>query len=168
MKFQKRYVIAAIILAVLAILLLYSVGIYYLCLYSKLNLCLEHDGPIYSFRRGEMEVLEANELEMLYHDAAGFRVSVQDGSIAYSADDNLGYAKFYENGILRSIAFDNPLSEAVDLITPFSVDSYIMVTLRTEEEISAIKEGLETDGIAYLEEHHYDYSHFGEGYLVVY
>ena len=49
-----------------------------------------------------MEVLEANELETLYHDAAGFRVSVQDGSIAYSADDNLGYAKFYENGILMT------------------------------------------------------------------
>lgn len=150
----------------IAILVLYSIGVYFLCLYSKLNMCLNRDGPIFAFENGEMEVIETYKNGALYKDS-GFQIFVRDHNITISSDYNLGYSKFYKNGILESISIKNPLHEAINLLTPFDVESDITFKLRTEDEVTAIKEGIKANGVAYLEEHKLNFYYLEQGYLIV-
>ena len=166
MKLRKQYIIVITPIILIAILVLYSIGVYFLCLYSKLNMCLNRDGPIFAFENGEMEVIETYKNGALYKDS-GFQIFVRDHNITISSDYNLGYSKFYKNVILESISIKNPLHEAINLLTPFDVESDITFKLRTEDEVTAIKEGIKANGVAYLEEHKLNFYYLEQGYLIV-
>lgn len=73
MKLRKQYIIVITPIILIAILVLYSIGVYFLCLYSKLNMCLNRDGPIFAFENGEMEVIETYKNGALYKDS-GFQI----------------------------------------------------------------------------------------------
>ena len=68
---------------------------------------------------------------------------------------------------MTSVAFDNPLAEAADLCTPFSVNSYVQYTVRTPEEARTIRAELDRGGTAALEARGLRCWALGNGYLVV-
>ena len=68
---------------------------------------------------------------------------------------------------MESISIKNPLHEAINLLTPFDVESDITFKLRTEDEVTAIKEGIKANGVAYLEEHKLNFYYLEQGYLIV-
>ena len=103
----------------------------------------------------------------VYGGAFGYRVHVRDGFVTSVRDDNKGFTKLYEQGVLTSITFDNPLGEAVALCTPFQVDSYVEYPVRTQEEARAIRASVDESGAASLRDEGLRCWELDNGYLVV-
>ena len=101
------------------------------------------------------------------YGGAGYQVQVRDGFVTSVRDDNKGFTKLYEQGVLTSITFDNPLGEAVTLCTPFQVDSYLEYPVRTQEEARAIWESVDESGTASLRDQGLRCWELDNGYLVV-
>ena len=101
------------------------------------------------------------------YGGAGYQVQVRDGFVTSVRDDNKGFTKLYEQGVLTSITFDNPLYEAVALCTPFQVDSYLEYPVRTTEEARAIREDIDAEGAASLRDQGLRCWELDNGYLVV-
>ena len=112
------------------------------------------------------------------YGGSGCRVTVRNGEITAVTDENMGFSKFYEGGVLTSVTFDNPLAEAAALCTPFSVNSYVQYTVRTPEEARTrpvfagleartIRAELDRGGTAALEARGLRCWALGNGYLVV-
>ena len=101
------------------------------------------------------------------YGGSGCRVTVRNGEITAVTDENMGFSKFYEGGVLTSVTFDNPLAEAAALCTPFSVNSYVQYTVRTPEEARTIRAELDRGGTATLEARGLRCWALGNGYLVV-
>ena len=101
------------------------------------------------------------------YGGAGYQVQVRDGFVTSVRDDNKGFTKLYEQGVLTSITFDNPLGEAVALCTPFQVDSYVRYPVRTTEEARAIREDIDAEGAGSLRDQGLRCWELDNGYLVV-
>ena len=101
------------------------------------------------------------------YGGAGYQVQVRDGFVTSVRDDNKGFTKLYEQGVLTSITFDNPLGEAVTLCTPFQVDSYLEYPVRTTEEARTIRESVDAEGAASLRDQGLRCWELDNGYLVV-
>ena len=125
--------LAALLAAtVLVSIALFSLIFYHWCLHAKQTEALtQGDGPLWAFEQGELEVVEEDPDGATVYGGAGYQVQVRDGFVTSVRDDNKGFTKLYEQGVLTSIAFDNPLGEAVALCTPFQVDSYLEYPVRT-------------------------------------
>ena len=141
--------LAALLAAtVLVSIALFSLIFYHWCLHAKQTEALtQGDGPLWAFEQGELEVVEEDPDGATVYGGAGYQVQVRDGFVTSVRDDNKGFTKLYEQGVLTSITFDNPLGEAVALCTPFQVDSYLEYPVRTSEEARAIREDIDAEGV---------------------
>lgn len=112
--------LAALLAAtVLVSIALFSLIFYHWCLHAKRTEALtQGDGPLWAFEQGELEVVEEDPDGTTVYGGAGYQVQVRDGFVTSVRDDNKGFTKLYEQGVLTSITFDNPLGEAVTLCTP--------------------------------------------------
>lgn len=162
--------LAALLAAtVLVSVALFSLIFYHWCLHAKQTEALtQGDGPLWAFEQGELEVVEEDpDGTTVYGGAFGYRVHVRDGFVTSVRDDNKGFTKLYEQGVLTSITFDNPLGEAVALCTPFQVDSYVEYPVRTQEEARAIRASVDESGAASLRDEGLRCWELDNGYLVV-
>lgn len=162
--------LAALLAAtVLVSIALFSLIFYHWCLHAKQTEALtQGDGPLWAFEQGELEEMEEDpDGATVYGGAFGYRVHVRDGFITSVRDDNKGFTKLYEQGVLTSITFDNPLGEAVALCTPFQVDSYVRYPIRTQEEARAIREDIDAEGVDSLRDKGLRCWELDNGYLVV-
>lgn len=161
----------AVLLAatVLVSVALFSLIFYHWCLHAKQTEALtQGDGPLWAFEQGELEEVEEDpDGTTVYGGAFGYRVHVRDGFVTSVRDDNKGFTKLYEQGVLTSITFDNPLGEAVALCTPFQVDSYVEYPVRTQEEARAIRASVDESGAASLRDEGLRCWELDNGYLVV-
>lgn len=141
--------LAALLAAtVLVSIALFSLIFYHWCLHAKQTEALtQGDGPLWAFEQGELEEMEEDPDGATVYGGAGYQVQVRDGFVTSVRDDNKGFTKLYEQGVLTSITFDNPLGEAVALCTPFQVDSYVEYPVRTQEEARAIREDIDAEGV---------------------
>ena len=147
---------------------LFSMIFYHWCLHAKQTEALtQGDGPLWAFEQGELEVVEEDPDGATVYGGAGYQVQVRDGFVTSVRDDNKGFTKLYEQGVLTSITFDNPLGEAVTLCTPFQVDSYVEYPVRTSEEARAIREDIDAEGAASLRDQGLRCWELDNGYLVV-
>ena len=148
---------------------LFSLIFYHWCLHAKQTEALtQGDGPLWAFEQGQLEVVEEDPNgTTVYGGAFGYRVHVRDGFVTSVRDDNKGFTKLYEQGVLTSITFDNPLGEAVALCTPFQVDSYVRYPIRTQEEARAIRASVDAEGAASLRDQGLRCWELDNGYLVV-
>ena len=76
------------------------------------------DGPLWAFEQGQLDVLSQEADGATVYGGSGCRVIVRNGEITAVTDENMGFSKFYEGGVLTSVTFDNPLAEAAALCTP--------------------------------------------------
>ena len=161
--------LAALLAAtVLVSIALFSLIFYHWCLHAKRTEALtQGDGPLWAFEQGELEVVEEDPDGATVYGGAGYQVQVRDGFVTSVRDDNKGFTKLYEQGVLTSITFDNPLGEAVALCTPFQVDSYLEYPVRTTEEARAIREDIDAEGAASLRDQGLRCWELDNGYLVV-
>ncbi len=162
--------LAALLAAtVLVSVALFSLIFYHWCLHAKQTEALtQGDGPLWAFEQGELEEVEEDpDGTTVYGGAFGYRVHVRDGFVTSVRDDNKGFTKLYEQGVLTSITFDNPLGEAVALCTPFQVDSYVEYPVRTQEEARAIRASVDESGAASLRDEGLRCWELDNGYLVV-
>ena len=162
--------LAALLAAtVLVSIALFSLIFYHWCLHAKQTEALtQGDGPLWAFEQGELEEVEEDpDGTTVYGGAFGYRVHVRDGFVTSVRDDNKGFTKLYEQGVLTSITFDNPLGEAVALCTPFQVDSYVEYPVRTQEEARAIRASVDESGAASLRDQGLRCWELDNGYLVV-
>ena len=162
--------LAALLAAtVLVSIALFSLIFYHWCLHAKQTEALtQGDGPLWAFEQGELEEVEEDpDGTTVYGGAFGYRVHVRDGFVTSVRDDNKGFTKLYEQGVLTSITFDNPLGEAVALCTPFQVDSYVEYPVRTQEEARAIRASVDESGAASLRDEGLRCWELDNGYLVV-
>ena len=162
--------LAALLAAtVLVSVALFSLIFYHWCLHAKQTEALtQGDGPLWAFEQGQLEVVEEDpDGTTVYGGAFGYRVHVRDGFVTSVRDDNKGFTKLYEQGVLTSITFDNPLGEAVALCTPFQVDSYLEYPVRTQEEARAIRASVDESGAASLRDEGLRCWELDNGYLVV-
>ena len=161
--------LAALLAAtVLVSIALFSMIFYHWCLHAKQTEALtQGDGPLWAFEQGELEVVEEDPDGTTVYGGAGYQVQVRDGFVTSVRDDNKGFTKLYEQGVLTSITFDNPLGEAVALCTPFQVDSYLEYPVRTTEEARAIRESVDAEGAASLRDEGLRCWELDNGYLVV-
>ena len=162
--------LAALLAAtVLVSIALFSLIFYHWCLHTKQTEALtQGDGPLWAFEQGELEEVEEDpDGTTVYGGAFGYRVHVRDGFVTSVRDDNKGFTKLYEQGVLTSITFDNPLGEAVALCTPFQVDSYVEYPVRTQEEARAIRASVDESGAASLRDEGLRCWELDNGYLVV-
>ena len=125
------------------------------------------DGPLWAFEQGQLDILSQEADGATVYGGSGCRVTVRNGEITAVTDENMGFSKFYEGGVLTSVTFDNPLAEAAALCTPFSVNSYVQYTVRTPEEARTIRAELDRGGTAALEARGLRCWALGNGYLVV-
>ena len=161
--------LAALLAAtVLVSVALFSLIFYHWCLHAKRTEALtQGDGPLWAFEQGELEEVEEDPDGTTVYGGAGYQVQVRDGFVTSVRDDNKGFTKLYEQGVLTSITFDNPLGEAVALCTPFQVDSYLEYPVRTREEARAIRESVDAEGAASLRDQGLRCWELDNGYLVV-
>lgn len=162
--------LAALLAAtVLVSVALFSLIFYHWCLHAKQTEALtQGDGPLWAFEQGQLEVVEEDpDGATVYGGAFEYRVHVRDGFVTSVRDDNKGFTKLYEQGVLTSITFDNPMGEAVALCTPFQVDSYLEYPVRTQEEARAIREDIDAEGVASLRDKGLRCWELDNGYLVV-
>lgn len=161
--------LAALLAAVaLVTIVVFSLAFHHLCLYAKRTEVLtQGDGPLWAFEQGRLEVLSQEADGTTVYGGSGCRVTVRGGEIAAVTDENGGFSKFYQEGVLTSVAFDDPLAEAAALCTPFSVDPYVQYTVRTPEEAQAIRAELDRGGTAALEARGLRCWELDNGYLVV-
>lgn len=162
--------LAALLAAtVLVSIALFSLIFYHWCLHAKQTEALtQGDGPLWAFEQGELEEVEEDpDGTTVYGGAFGYRVHVRDGFVTSVRDDNKGFTKLYEQGVLTSITFDNPLGEAVALCTPFQVDSYVEYPVRTQEEARAIRASVDESGAGSLRDQGLRCWELDNGYLVV-
>lgn len=162
--------LAALLAAtVLVSVALFSLIFYHWCLHAKQTEALtQGDGPLWAFEQGELEEVEEDpDGTTVYGGAFGYRVHVRDGFVTSVRDDNKGFTKLYEQGVLTSITFDNPLGEAVALCTPFQVDSYVEYPVRTQEEARAIRASVDESGAASIRDEGLRCWELDNGYLVV-
>ena len=161
--------LAALLAAtVLVSIALFSMIFYHWCLHAKQTEALtQGDGPLWAFEQGELEVVEEDPDGATVYGGAGYQVQVRDGFVTSVRDDNKGFTKLYEQGVLTSITFDNPLGEAVALCTPFQVDSYVRYPVRTTEEARAIREDIDAEGADSLRDQGLRCWELDNGYLVV-
>ena len=160
--------LAALLAAtVLVSIALFSLIFYHWCLHAKRTEALtQGDGPLWAFEQGELEVVEEDPDGTTVYGGAGYQVQVRDGFVTSVRDDNKGFPKLYEQGVLTSITFDNPLGEAVALCTPFQVDSYVEYPVRTQEEARAIREDIDAEGVDSLRDQGLRCWELDNGYLV--
>lgn len=161
--------LAALLAAtVLVSIALFSLIFYHWCLHAKQTEALtQGDGPLWAFEQGQLEVVEEDPDGATVYGGAGYQVQVRDGFVTSVRDDNKGFTKLYEQGVLTSITFDNPLGEAVALCTPFQVDSYLEYPVRTQEEARAIRASVDESGAASLRDEGLRCWELDNGYLVV-
>lgn len=161
--------LAALLAAtVLVSIALFSLIFYHWCLHAKRTEALtQGDAPLWAFEQGELEVVEEDPDGATVYGGAGYQVQVRDGYVTSVRDDNKGFTKLYEQGVLTSIAFDNPLGEAVTLCTPFQVDSYLEYPVRTPEEARAIRASVDAEGADSLRDEGLRCWELDNGYLVV-
>ena len=161
--------LAALLAAtVLVSIALFSLIFYHWCLHAKQTEALtQGDGPLWAFEQGQLEVVEEDPDGTTVYGGAGYQVQVRDGFVTSVRDDNKGFTKLYEQGVLTSITFDNPLGEAVTLCTPFQVDSYLEYPVRTQEEARAIREDIDAEGVDSLRDQGLRCWELDNGYLVV-
>lgn len=161
--------LAALLAAtVLVSIALFSLIFYHWCLHAKRTEALtQGDGPLWAFEQGELEVVVEDPDGTTAYGGAGYQVQVRDGFVTSVRDDNKGFTKLYEQGVLTSITFDNPLGEAVTLCTPFQVDSYLEYPVRTQEEARAIRASVDESGAASLRDQGLRCWELDNGYLVV-
>ena len=160
----------AVLLAatVLVSIALFSLIFYHWCLHAKRTEALtQGDGPLWAFEQGELEVVEEDPDGATVYGGAGYQVQVRDGFVTSVRDDNTGFTKLYEQGVLTSITFDNPLGEAVALCTTFQVDGYLEYPVRTQEEARAIRASVDESGAASLRDQGLRCWELDNGYLVV-
>ena len=131
------------------------------------SLTTQGDGPLWAFEQGQLDILSQEADGATVYGGSGCRVTVRNGEITAVTDENMGFSKFYEGGVLTSVTFDNPLAEAAALCTPFSVNSYVQYTVRTPEEARTIRAELDRGGTAALEARGLRCWALGNGYLVV-
>ena len=124
--------------ALLSAIVVFSLTFYHLCLHAKrMEVLTQGDGPLWAFEQGQLDILSQEADGATVYGGSGCRVTVRNGEITAVTDENMGFSKFYEGGVLTSVTFDNPLAEAAALWTPFSVNSYVQYTVRITEENTA-------------------------------
>lgn len=102
--------LAALLAAtVLVSIALFSMIFYHWCLHAKQTEALtQGDGPLWAFEQGELEVVEEDPDGATVYGGAGYQVQVRDGFVTSVRDDNKGFTKLYEQGVLTSITFETP------------------------------------------------------------
>lgn len=165
-KRQKHYFILGLLITIIVSIALYTIILYWLSLHIKLGKCIENDGPFVALQAGILEPSKEPDGTICY-SGYGYRVFVYDNYITRITDENAGYTKFYNNGILYSISINNPCEEIIHLCTSLSVDPEITFSLRSEDEIHEIQNGISLEGITYLENHNYSYTEISPNYVVV-
>ena len=160
LRFTRGRLAALLSAVVLVTIVVFSLTFYHLCLHAKrMEVLTQGDGPL--------DILSQEADGATVYGGSGCRVTVRNGVITAVTDENMGFSKFYEGGVLTSVTFDNPLAEAAALCTPFSVNSYVQYTVRTPEEARTIRAELDRGGTAALEARGLRCWALGNGYLVV-
>ena len=168
LRFTRGRLAALLSAVVLVTIVVFSLTFYHLCLHAKrMEVLTQGDGPLWAFEQGQLDVLSQEADGATVYGGAGYQVQVRDGFVTSVRDDNKGFTKLYEQGVLTSIAFDNPLGEAVTLCTPFQVDSYLEYPVRTQEEARAIREDIDAEGVDSLRDKGLRCWELDNGYLVV-
>ena len=135
LRFTRGRLAALLSAVVLVTIVVFSLTFYHLCLHAKrMEVLTQGDGPLWAFEQGQLDILSQEADGATVYGGSGCRVTVRNGEITAVTDENMGFSKFYEGGVLTSVTFDNPLAEAAALCTPFSVNSYVQYTVRTPEE----------------------------------
>ena len=149
LRFTRGRLAALLSAVVLVTIVVFSLTFYHLCLHAKrMEVLTQGDGPLWAFEQGQLDVLSQEADGATVYGGSGCRVTVRNGEIT-------------------SVAVDNPLAEAADLCTPFSVNSYVQYTVRTPEEARTIRAELDRGGTAALEARGLRCWALGNGYLVV-
>ena len=152
LRFTRGRLAALLLAVVLVTIVVFSLTFYHLCLHAeRMEVLTQGDGPLWAFEQGQLDVLSQEADGATVYGGSGCRVTVRNGEITAVMDENMGFSKFYEGGVLTSVTFDNPLAEAAALCTPFSVNSYVQYTVRTPEEARTIRAELDRGGTATLE-----------------
>lgn len=152
LRFTRGRLAALLSAVVLVTIVVFSLTFYHLCLHAKrMEVLTQGDGPLWAFEQGQLDILSQEADGATVYGGSGCRVTVRNGEITAVTDENMGFSKFYEGGVLTSVTFDNPLAEAAALCTPFSVNSYVQYTVRTPEEARTIRAELDRGGTAALE-----------------
>lgn len=100
-------------------IVVFSLTFYHLCLHAKrMEVLTQGDGPLWAFEQGQLDILSQEADGATVYGGSGRRVTVRNGEITAVTDENMGFSKFYEGGVLTSVTFDNPLAEAAALCTP--------------------------------------------------
>lgn len=168
LRFTHGRLAALLLAVVLVTIVVFSLTFYHLCLHAKrMEVLTQGDGPLWAFEQGQLDILSQEADGATVYGGSGCRVTVRNGEITAVTDENMGFSKFYEGGVLTSVTFDNPLAEAAALCTPFSVNSYVQYTVRTPEEARTIRAELDRGGTATLEARGLRCWALGNGYLVV-
>ena len=168
LRFTRGRLAALLSAVVLVTIVVFSLTFYHLCLHAKrMEVLTQGDGPLWAFEQGQLDILSQEADGATVYGGSGCRVIVRNGEITAVTDENMGFSKFYEGGVLTSVTFDNPLAEAAALCTPFSVNSYVQYTVRTPEEARTIRAELDRGGTAALEARGLRCWALGNGYLVV-
>ena len=132
LRFTRGRLAALLLAVVLVTIVVFSLTFYHLCLHAKrMEVLTQGDGPLWAFEQGQLDILSQEADGATVYGGSGCRVTVRNGEITAVTDENMGFSKFYEGGVLTSVTFDNPLAEAAALCTPFSVNSYVQYTVRT-------------------------------------
>lgn len=140
LRFTRGRLAALLLAVVLVTIVVFSLTFYHLCLHAKrMEVLTQGDGPLWAFEQGQLDILSQEADGATVYGGSGCRVTVRNGEITAVTDENMGFSKFYEGGVLTSVTFDNPLAEAAALCTPFSVNSYVQYTVRTPEEARTIR-----------------------------
>ena len=134
LRFTRGRLAALLLAVVLVTIVVFSLTFYHLCLHAKrMEVLTQGDGPLWAFEQGQLDILSQEADGATVYGGSGCRVTVRNGEITTVTDENMGFSKFYEGGVLTSVTFDNPLAEAAALCTPFSVNSYVQYTVRTPD-----------------------------------